>query len=897
MTRSTREQLASLAGLLDAALALEPAARADWLARLGADRPEAAADVASLLAREAELDAQGFLATDAWDAERPAPSLIGCRVGAYTIERPLGRGGMGTVWLGRRSDGRFEGTAAVKLLNLTLLDPIGGERFRREGTALARLSHPNIAALVDAGITEAGQPFLILERVDGVRIDEYCDERRLDPAARLRLVRQVLLALAHAHANLIVHRDIKPSNILVTPDGAVKLLDFGIAKLLATDGDAGRTELTEAGGLPFTPEYAAPEQVAGRDITTATDVYSVAVLLYVLLTGRHPNGAGRLTTAEHIQATVTGEPPRVSSAVTGAAAATRGTTRPRLRALYAGDLDNIVAKALEKDPARRYPTAAAFAEDLERYRRHEPVRARTGSLGYRAAKFVRRNRITVAAGAAVLVTLFVATGFSVAQMREARVQRDVALAESRRSRAMADVQSVLAGSTTGPGGRTLSTLERIELAERVLTRKYRAQPAVVVEVMTDLATRLYELTDSRAHLEVLGRARAVAAQAGLPEQVARVECLRVLSLLWDDHVDSARAAVDRARREMAGSRHDDIVAEVQCLNAHGLVLVAEQHPDSALAPLRRAAQLTKRDDAAPQRQETLNNLANALRSAGRTREAVAYQRQILDELDDAGYATTDVVGALVAYVAGGLAELGEFRLLDSIVGVRLRHLESLGGSAAPNATLATVHGLNKLRMGELDSADAWLATAVRDTSESGRVAASMWIPSALMQLRLEQRRFDEARAAAATLPGGTPRRRMLAVLLEAELRRATGQEREGWALLDSALRASVTGPRPDVSLTTPLIAAAEWRARAGAPRAADSLAELAIAAASLDSLALGRSAHVGRAELVRARSAAAAGDRAGAAAHAERAVTTMTSGYGPGHALVAEARRLRDAGR
>ena len=898
MTRADRHELAALSGLLDEALVLEPAARADWLERLCAERPDAAAKVAALLASEAELDARGFLGEDAWAPERPVASLAGCRVGAYTIERQLGRGGMGTVWLARRSDGRFEGDAAVKLLNLTLLDPVGSERFRREGMVLARLSHPNIARLLDAGITDSGQPFLVLERVDGLPIDEYCDDRRLGPGARLRLVRQVLLALAHAHANLIVHRDIKPSNILVTPDGTVKLLDFGIAKLLESEGEPGlRTELTAAGGLPFTPEYAAPEQVAGNDITTATDVYSVAVLLYVLLSGRHPNGPGRLTTAEHLQAALTGEPPRVSNAVGDDAASTRGSTRARLRTLYAGDLDNVVAKALEKDPARRYPSAAAFADDLERYRRHEPVVARTPSLGYRARKFLRRNRVTVAAAGLVVLSLSAATGFSIAQMREARAQRDVAVAEIRHSRAMSDVQAVLAGATTGPGGRTLSTLERIELAERVLTRKYRSEPVVVVEVMTDLAGRLYDMSDSRAHLQVLGRARAVAEAAHLPGQVAHIECLRVLSLLWEDQVDSARAAVARARRGLAGMERYDLVADVQCLNADGLVLAAEGRPDSALVPLSRAARLTEDDRLPLRRQQTLNNLANVLRSAGRTREAVGYQRQIMEELADEGYSTTEIIGSLVSFVSAGLAELGEYRLIDSIVGGHIRYLESLEGAGAPNAAIATVYGLNKLRMGALDSADTWLSSAARDTSENGRMVASMWIPAAITQLRLEQGRIGDARTAARTLPTDTPRRRMLAVLYGAGIRRAEGREPEGWALLDSALRASVTGSRPEVSLTTPLIVAAEWRGQVGDPQAADSLAQLAIRAASLDTLTLTHSAHIGRAELVRARAAASAGDAGAAATHAERALVAMTNGFGAGHALVAEARRIRDAAR
>ena len=279
------DQLAALDALLRQALELEEPEREAWLARLRRDQPARASELEALLAERPRLDAAGFLSRE--DASHAG--LEGRQLGAYTLERPLGRGGMGTVWLARRSDGRYEGHAAVKLPNLALLDPVGSERFRREGTLLARLSHPNIARLLDAGVADGGQPFLVLEYVEGTRIDRYCDERQLPPEARLRLFLDVLGAVSHAHANLIVHRDLKPSNILVTRDGTVKLLDFGIAKLLQ-DGrsEAGDSTLTDAGGRVLTPEYAAPEQIRGEPVTIATDVYALGVLLYLLLAGRHP---------------------------------------------------------------------------------------------------------------------------------------------------------------------------------------------------------------------------------------------------------------------------------------------------------------------------------------------------------------------------------------------------------------------------------------------------------------------------------------------------------------------------------------------------------------------------------------------------------------------------------
>ena len=289
--------LAALTPLLEQALQLSPAEYQEWLRRLREREPELARELEALLAKEGELDTDGFLRRGAWGEPGMVP-LEGRSLGAYALERPIGRGGMGMVWLARRSDGRYEGLAAVKLLNLALLDPVGSERFRREGTILARLGHPNIARLLDAGVSDDGQPYLVLEYVEGTRIDRYADEHGLGQRDRLTLFRAVLAAVGHAHTNLIVHRDIKPSNILVTADGTVKLLDFGIAKLLDPAVEAEGAPLTRRGSEALTPEFAAPEQVKGEPATTATDVYALGVLLYLLLSGRHPTGGASLTPAD-----------------------------------------------------------------------------------------------------------------------------------------------------------------------------------------------------------------------------------------------------------------------------------------------------------------------------------------------------------------------------------------------------------------------------------------------------------------------------------------------------------------------------------------------------------------------------------------------------------------------
>src|SRR6476620_2295217 len=274
-----------ISGHLDRILELPTEQWSAGLAALRADDPEIATDVASMLDQHRRLNAEGFLTT-APPMQPVENGLAGVKIGAYTLESPIGYGGMGSVWKAARSDGRFEGYAALKLLNAALIGRGGEERFKREGTILARLTHPDIARLIDAGVSTTGQPYLVLEYIDGRHIDRYCDEERLSVDARIRLFLDVQAAVAHAHANLIVHRDLKPSNVLVTADGTVKLLDFGIAKLLATDrAGPAATMLTHEGDVAMTPRYAAPEQLVGGPITTATDVYALGVGLFELLTG------------------------------------------------------------------------------------------------------------------------------------------------------------------------------------------------------------------------------------------------------------------------------------------------------------------------------------------------------------------------------------------------------------------------------------------------------------------------------------------------------------------------------------------------------------------------------------------------------------------------------------
>jgi serine/threonine protein kinase len=420
MSTLSPDQWQALSPYLDQALAMTDDARAAWLSSLGEQDPALAAQLGALLDEHRVLAQEGFLENGRF-ALPNSTGLAGQTLGPYTLISQIGQGGMGNVWLARRSDARFERQAAVKFVSIALAGRTTEERFKREGSILGRLSHPHIADLLDAGISSDGKPYLILEYVDGTTIDQYCDQHKLDLEARVRLFLDVLSAVAHAHANLIVHRDIKPSNVLVTTGGEVKLLDFGIAKLLEGEGQTGvATLLTHEGGSAFTPQYAAPEQLTGQPVTTATDVYALGVLLYLLLSGRHPAGSGAHSPAELVKAVLDLEPTRASDAVTSddssLMAERRGTTADKLRRELRGDLDTIVGKALKKSPQERYDSVTEFANDLQRYLKHEPISARPDTLAYRTAKFVRRNRtvVVLTATAIVLVIGSLSSGLYVA---------------------------------------------------------------------------------------------------------------------------------------------------------------------------------------------------------------------------------------------------------------------------------------------------------------------------------------------------------------------------------------------------------------------------------------------------------------------------------------------------
>lgn len=404
--------------LLATALELAPEARGPWLQALEATHPGEAPLLRRLLAAHERAELARSLETVPRLAPPPAWTsghAAGERVGAFVLERLLGHGGMGEVWLARQDDGRLDREVALKLPTPMHDGPSWRERFRREGDILARLEHAHIARLYDAGVTPGGQPWMAMEYVEGRTLSEVMAEAAPDVPGRLALFRQVLAAVAHAHRHLVVHRDLKPTNILVDAQGGVKLLDFGIARLV-DDGEAGGADLTRLGARPMTLRYAAPEQALGGEISTATDIYSLGVILHEMLTGHSPYPAvreGRALREAHLEEPVATLPSHLPMP---------GAQARRI----AGDLDAIVLKALRRAPAERYASVERFDEDLAAHLDHRPVLARPGTFRYVASRFVARHRGPIASAALLLVALGVGV-FSVDR------ERRVAVAERARA--------------------------------------------------------------------------------------------------------------------------------------------------------------------------------------------------------------------------------------------------------------------------------------------------------------------------------------------------------------------------------------------------------------------------------------------------------------------------------
>ena len=893
MNSSVPDTWRDVSAHLDDVLDLEAGARDAWLRRLEAQEPETADRIRACLADLDDLDKRNFL-DDSPPSVLADATLAGQRFGSYTLDREIGHGGAGTVWLAHRSDGQFEGEAAVKLLNTALVGHPSAQRFAHEGNVLARLQHPNIAHLLDAGVAGTGQPFLVLEYVRGDRIDGYCDNRGSSVAERIRLFLDVLGAVAHAHSKLIVHRDLKPSNILVTESGTVKLLDFGVAALLSAAGeDAASLTRQHAPGL--TPGFAAPEQLRGEPVTTATDVYALGMVLFMLLAGRHPLATDgqriEKRSSELGRLTLCTDMPRASEVAMDA----------RRARLLRGDLDSIISMALRRSSEERYANVEQFGHDLRRYLARSPVSARPRSLGYLALMFVRRQRAAVATALAVAIVLVSAVVVTTSQMLNARQQRDRTRFESRRAEASRDFLEMLMMSDLGPTQPTRTFEERLELGVRLLRQQYRDDPKFQGRMLVELAGGFRDNEKTSRANELFQQAYDIGRAQRDPELMASAQCNRAYGEGHADVRDGVLERLEEAQRLLAQVDRPDSDLQAGCLMARAAVEQRLGHIADAESLLLNAKRVIEADDGTYRQTyaSILTDLGIVYYSRNQPREFLRIEQLVGEIQDRSGRGGTS--GRLIARqnAASALNAMGEVRQAlaeREIVNRRLLELSSVDQEPLQYwVNYSTV----LLRMGRAPAALAEVDRVLERVRRTGNasVLANALYARGITLLQLE--RWDEAMPAlneAGSLAAGGIGNRNIGALVEAALARLEVARGD----LDSARRhrdrslelagyraSSAERALPKVLLDAGHVALAAHDVAGAEQFFRDSLAITEGVARGPDT-----SADVGEGLLRLAQARIAAGSRSGNKPLLERAVRCLTNALGADHALTLEARNL-----
>jgi eukaryotic-like serine/threonine-protein kinase len=690
---SRYERRARIEELFEAALDRPDYERGDWL-------EAACEDDADLLAEVQALLAAHELAERIFEDRPPAP--LGGSIGPYRILRQLGRGGMGVVYLAERADGQFRRRVALKLVESRDADDPIYQRFLAERQILAGLDHPNIARLLDGGITNDGRPYLVMEYVEGLPITTYCERHRLGIEERLRLFMEVCAAVQHAHQNLVLHRDLKPSNILVTPGAEVRLLDFGIAKLLNPSLSPVDAPVTRVDLRAMTPDYASPEQVRGEALTTASDIYSLGVLLYELLAGVAPYRLATAAPAEILAVVCDRDPERPSAA-----------GQRELR----GDLDSITMMALRKEPGGRYASAALLGEDLGRYLDGLPVLAHRGGRRYRLGRLVRRHQVLAVAAALVLLSL--AGGLGTAVWQAAVADRERARAESARAEAEAALAQseevtrflmALFEASDGEEGFGDEVTARDLLRRGAVRADDLADHPKVQARMLDVIGRMYRqlgrYDDAQRLLD-----QAVAIRRDVLGPTAPELASSLIELAWvhrtrGDRSRALKLATEalEIRRAALPPDHPDIADAIyQVGRATANPRVAEQHYREALALLQQA------DTDLERQVGLLQGLSTFARRRGDYQEALASDRAAL-RMANAAFGMDDYrTGYAMVHLADHIRDLeGDVAEAERLY---RRGLELISQRYGENHT-ALIHGLSSL---------AWLKSLVGDHEEAERL--------------------------------------------------------------------------------------------------------------------------------------------------------------------------------
>ena len=853
----------------------------------------------------------GALSASAGQTDRPVVGRSGMAIGPYELREPLGHGGSGTVWLARRSDGQFEGRAAVKLMNPWASTTALG-RLGQEAQHLAKLAHPNIARLLDAGVDDEGHPYLILEYVEGTAIDHYCDTHSLDIRERIRLFIDVLRAVAHAHSHLVVHRDIKPSNVLVDRTGAVKLLDFGIARLLRPEELGGTGGSTVELAAALTPEFAAPEQLTGQSVTTSTDVYSLGLLLYVLLAGCNPRDGDAVDSFAKLVEIAAQDPPKASTIVSDRSASgsaeladrarRRQATPESLQRRLRGDLDNILRKALAAAPADRYESATDFAADLNRFLRGEPVSAMPPTVAYRMHRFVGRHRGGVLSACLTAIALIAAVVVTTTQMLEARQQRDIARYQQQRVQASNEFYSLLL-EDIGADGNSFTAVQLLDRGVEMLEQQYGVEQPFIGRIHYDLSRRYSNMRERNRELELLGLAENAARANGDDDLLAAALCAAANSILFSDP-EAARAKVDEANSRLSKLRGPSIDSSVACLRMDAHLAEKDGDRQAAMTILENARRQLDASPVAPTHLLgiTLNDLANLYFKEARFDESLSVLNEILELLEKTGRGNT--LGYLQV-LANRSAILGSVGEVVAELAIKEQLIERMRQSSWGDnrASISYRHGYahTLIRLSRHEEAIR-LLESIRDEAE--QLGSDINVAMADLGLAgafVATDRFDEAEArismAEAAL-AGNPRawefQAVRAELLRANIARKQGRLEEARAQLATILNRYGYPAAKDLSssLAAAIGAATMVELAAEDYEAAERLASDYLSINEARARRPDMSADVGNALFLRARARIGQGRSADAIDDLRRAVISLGNGLGQDNRETTEAREL-----
>ncbi len=678
----TPEQYKYLREVFGAAIEQKPEARAAYLDETCADDPALRQELDSLLAShdnaETFIETPVFGNTFAITTQVAAEEIAGRRVGAYKLVREIGRGGMGTVYLAQRADKQYEKSVAIKVVRRGMDTDDILRRFRNERQILANLEHPNIARLLDGGTTDDGLPYLVMEYVEGVPVTDYCENHRLTTNDRLRIFRTICAAVQHAHQNLVIHRDLKPSNILITTGDIPKLLDFGIAKVFSLELSELMVEHTLTEMRVLTPYYASPEQVRGETLTTTSDVYSLGILLYELLSGIHPYRSRTMAPHELARVICEQEPTRPSVAISESRTQSGESRKSPYSSIVSpkslrGDLDNIILMALRKEPARRYASVDQFSEDIRRHLEGLPVVARNDTFKYRATKFMRRNRLGVAAAAIILLSLvggMVATAW---QARAARAEKAKAESVNTFLKRLLTYSNPLVNVPGKSGGETTMKDVLNEAGKRLDSPEFSNQLEVRAQLERILAESYFG--QGRQDLWEAHLKKFIAIQTSLygedaPQTIEATAQKAILSV--HENLTEAESIFRRVMPRMRKEYEKGNISAMdfaEALNNFGYLRRTQGDSNEAASLFRETLTLSSR---LPVEQHyliglTRCTLASTLADQGRFDEALETARQAVAEYRQDGRSDAPDFGFALTVLGGFLTDKGDFAETDAIL--------------------------------------------------------------------------------------------------------------------------------------------------------------------------------------------------------------------------------------